>query len=78
VEPWIVARRDNREREAANLQCHKRNRKEEPTFAERLGQGDRHDQGGHHDADQHEAHRSAVRIEPIGEPSRVDPSPPHC
>ena len=52
VKPWIVARRDDREREAADLQCHKRDRKEEPAIAERLGQGDRHDQGGHHDADQ--------------------------
>ena len=28
--------------------------------------------------DQHEAHRSPVRIEPIGEPGRVDPGPPQC
>ena len=76
VEPRIVARPDDGERGPADLHRHKRDRKQEPPLAERLGQGDGHDQGGHHGADQHHPHRSPVRIEPVGQPGRVDPGPP--
>ena len=76
MEPRVVARPDDGERGPADLHRHKRAREQEPPLAERVGQGDGHDQGGHHGADQHHPHRSPVRIEPVGQPGRVDPGPP--
>ncbi len=76
VKPGMLARANDGERGPADLHRHKRDRKQEPPLAERLGQGDGHDQGGHHRADQHHPHWSPVWIEPVGHPGRVDPGPP--
>ena len=57
----------------SDLQRDKRDGKHQTPLAERLRQGGRHDQAGHHDRDEHEAHRAPVRVEPVGEPGGVDP-----